>query len=141
MRGHGIKNIVFMKKKFLHAQPKCKFCTLQRILQMILAENFWSLLHSGDSLTQSLGNLLSFRIHYFLHDFSKKKMLQKILNFILDWSIIDLQCWVSFRCTAKWFSYTYTYIHSSSDSFPIQIITWSRPDKDKYYIILLICGV
>ena len=37
----------------------------------------------------------------------------KYFNFI----IVDLQCCVSFRCTAKWFSYTYTYIHSFSDSF------------------------
>ena len=36
---------------------------------------------------------------------------------IFNWSIIDLQCHVSFRCTAKWFSfiyiiyiYTHTYI-------------------------------
>ena len=27
------------------------------------------------------------------------------LIFILYWSIIDLQCYFSFRCTAKWFSY------------------------------------
>ena len=41
------------------------------------------------------------------------------------WRIVDLQCCVSFRCTAKWFSYTYinTYIHSFSDSFPIWFIT------------------
>ena len=26
------------------------------------------------------------------------------------WSIVDLQCCVSFRGTAKWISYTYTYI-------------------------------
>ena len=31
---------------------------------------------------------------------------------ILNWIIVDLQCHVSFRCTAKWVSYTYTYIHS-----------------------------
>ena len=43
------------------------------------------------------------------------------LNFY--WSIVDLQCCVSFRCTAKWISYTYTYSHSFLDSFPIQIIT------------------
>ena len=34
------------------------------------------------------------------------------LIFILYWSIVDLQCCVTFRCTAKWFSYTYTYIPS-----------------------------
>ena len=39
------------------------------------------------------------------------------LIFILYWGIVDLQCCVNFRYTAKWFSYTYTYIHSFSDSF------------------------
>ena len=40
------------------------------------------------------------------------------LNFIFYlfkhffWSIVDLQCCVSYRYTAKWISYTYTYIHS-----------------------------
>ena len=29
-----------------------------------------------------------------------------------SWSIVDLHCCVSFRCTAKWISYTYTYILS-----------------------------
>ena len=27
------------------------------------------------------------------------------------WCIIDLQCCISFRCTAKWISYIYMYIH------------------------------
>ena len=34
-------------------------------------------------------------------------------------SIFDLQCCISFTCTAKWFSYTYTYIFPFSNSFPI----------------------
>ena len=39
------------------------------------------------------------------------------------WGIIDLECCASFCYTAKWFSYTYTYIHSFWDSSPIKIIT------------------
>ena len=35
------------------------------------------------------------------------------------WSIVDLQCCISYCYTAKWISYTYTYIHSFLDSFPI----------------------
>ena len=33
------------------------------------------------------------------------------LIFILYWGRVDFQCCVNFRCTEKWFSYTYTYIH------------------------------
>ena len=35
----------------------------------------------------------------------------------------DLQYCISFRCTAKGFSYTRSYIHSFPDSFPILVIT------------------
>ena len=34
---------------------------------------------------------------------------------ILYWSIVDLQCCVSVRCTAKWFSYTYFRSQSQCD--------------------------
>ena len=33
------------------------------------------------------------------------------------WNIVDLQCRVSFRCTAKWFSYTHIYTHILTFSF------------------------
>ena len=33
-----------------------------------------------------------------------------LLNYFFNWIIVDLQCCVSFRYTAKWFSYTYIYL-------------------------------
>ena len=30
--------------------------------------------------------------------------------FFFNWCIIDLQCYVNFCCTAKWFSYMYIYV-------------------------------
>ena len=34
-------------------------------------------------------------------------------SFILFYqSIVDLQCWANFCCTAKWFSYTHTHTHT-----------------------------
>ena len=44
---------------------------------------------------------------------------QVFCPFLKNGSIADLQYCVSFRCTAKWFSYTYTCIYSFSKSFPI----------------------
>ena len=38
---------------------------------------------------------------------------------IFNWIIVDLQCCLSFRCTAEWLSYTYTHIHSFLDFIPI----------------------
>ena len=42
--------------------------------------------------------------------------------FILYWSIVDQQCHISFTCTAKQLSHTYTCIYSFSNSFPIKAI-------------------
>ena len=36
-----------------------------------------------------------------------------------NWSIVNLQCCVSFKCTAKGFSYIYIFTYSFSDSFPL----------------------
>ena len=33
------------------------------------------------------------------------------------WSIVDLQCCITFCCRAKWISYTYLYIYSFIDNF------------------------
>ena len=48
----------------------------------------------------------------------KKKIIQNNI-YLFFWNIVDLQWSVSFWCTAKWFSYTFTYIHSFSYSFLI----------------------
>ena len=44
------------------------------------------------------------------------------LSFISYWSTVDLQCCVSFRCTAKGFGYTYTYICSFQILFPYGLL-------------------
>ena len=45
--------------------------------------------------------------------------LTYFLNFY--WHVVDLQCCVSFRCTAKCIKYT--YLKSFLDYFPIQVTT------------------
>ena len=56
---------------------------------------------------------------------------------------VDFQCCVSFWCVAKWFSYTYTYIHSLSDSFPIWVITEGWVEFPVLYSksLLVICFI
>ena len=49
----------------------------------------------------------------FAPDFGKHLWL---LSF-LSWSRVDLQCWVSFRYTTKWYSYIYIFFFS--DNFPL----------------------
>ena len=59
-------------------------------------------------LIRYLNSLCFFGLHFYLY-----------IKYFLYWSIVDLQCCVSFRYRAKIFSYTYTHTYSFSDSFPI----------------------
>ena len=54
-----------------------------------------------------------------------QKQLKK--NFFFYWGIADLQCYVSFRCKAKWITYTYTYIHFCKILFPYR--SWQSVPK------------
>ena len=44
-----------------------------------------------------------------------------IAGFFFNWSVVDLQCCVSFYCTTEWFRYIY-YVCSFSDTFPLWFI-------------------
>ena len=50
----------------------------------------------------------------------KKTQFKVFFKIIFYWDVADLQCFVSFRYTTKWFSYTDTYIHKYvSPTLPI----------------------
>ena len=52
---------------------------------------------------------------------------------------VNLQCHVSYRCTTKWFSYTYTCIYSFSNYFPIQVVTEFWAEFPVLYCKSLFC--
>ena len=39
------------------------------------------------------------------------KCRSSFFNLFINWSIVNLQCCVGFRCIAKWFSYIYNWIY------------------------------
>ena len=46
-----------------------------------------------------------------LKNWKKKTQFKVFFKITFYWDVADLQCFVSFRYTTKWFSYTDTYIH------------------------------
>ena len=74
--------------------------------------------------------MLLFFLTIFFHFFQLSTIWMLIVSggfnfFYFYWSIDDLQCCISFRCTAKWISYTYSYIHFMVfllDTSPIEMI-------------------
>ena len=53
--------------------------------------------------------------------FSLEAYLLSLFNFILYWSIVDWQCCVHFKCTAKWLLYIHTYPFFFN-SFPFRLL-------------------
>ena len=70
-----------------------------------------------------------------------KGSFEKWNFFFFNWSVVELQCWVSFCCIAKRFSYTHTHTYLFSCSFPWWFITecwmWSPV---RYSRNLLVCS-
>ena len=60
----------------------------------------------GPAMLEHVSQLHSFLNFFFNFIFYLKK--------IFYWSIVDLQCCVSFRCAAKGISCTYTHVHIST---------------------------
>ena len=54
------------------------------------------------------------------YEMTQSQLLCQLL--FKNWTIVDLQCCVSLRCTAKWFSYTYIYIYSFSGFFHCKLL-------------------
>ena len=68
------------------------------VFQKGLTTSFFSVI-SIINLEWSIFIYISFFCSYFL----------LFLSLFFNWRIVDLQCCVSFRCTTKWFIYSYIY--------------------------------
>ena len=53
----------------------------------------------------------------------KKEKLSKLINYFKNGSIVNLQCCVSFRYTAKWFSHLYLSIYYGSVQFSHSVMS------------------
>ena len=63
--------------------------------------------HFLTTVLTSLYLFYSFIIQLYIHRYYSLVHLKTFDVFLFYWSVVDLQCCISFTCTAKWFSYTY----------------------------------
>ena len=60
----------------------------------------------------------------------------QLVFFFFNWSIVDLQCCISFRCTAKWFRYIYIYIFLNFPNTLFFFLLYSYGDPVTHTCIL-----
>ena len=61
-------------------------------------------------------------------------LLQYFFFLLFYWHVVDLQCCVTFRCTAKWFSYIYIFFFRFFSHISYYKIT-------EYYLSIIILGI
>ena len=115
-------------KHSISARGQCCSCYMNQV-QSQVHKPFQSEQLFSQEKTPSLGNMFRDVYRHFKISvsepcnltlfFLKAQFTYFFLLINFYWSVVSLQCCISFRHTAKWVTFTYTYIHSSSDFLPI----------------------
>ena len=111
----GVKGCLFIQESNTSASYCCSKCCItnhprEQCLKITSIYLSPMGLCIGCHFLQIFAQMLYWCLSFFIDIIS-------VLIFILYWTVVDLQCRGSLRCTAKWFNYKYTYVYPFSNSF------------------------